>query len=263
MPQLDTGQVALYYEVQGSGPPLLLVCGTALGITGWMLQLPWLAERRTVIAFDNRDCGRSGYVETDYAPADVARDAAALLRHLELGPVDVLGYSLGGAVAQELALAEPALVSKLILLSTWDATDGWFRQKMRTWHLAGERMSDEELLDVLLFDLFTHRWFADEAQVESFRALAMANPWPQRRDGFLRQVRANQRHDARDRLTGIVQPTLVVCGTEDQVTPDRYSRALASAIPDAKLRLVEGAGHGLLFERPDELRHVVGPAFGA
>lgn len=257
MPEARIGGTTLYYETYGAGEPLLLLNGTAQDITGWLLQIPWLAERRTVIAFDPRDCGRSGYVTGGYTPADLAADAAALCAELGLGSVDLLGYSLGGAVAQELALAQPRLVRSMVLLSTWARTDPWFAWKMGSWITLAGSLDRETLYDVLLLDLFTHRWFADSGFVEGFRDLIRQAPYPQQPDGFVRQCRADRAHDALDRLEAVRARTLVVTGEEDVLTPVRCGRELEAAITGASLMTIPEAGHGALFERPDELRRII------
>jgi pimeloyl-ACP methyl ester carboxylesterase len=257
MPELQVADVTLYYEVQGSGDPLVLIAGTTQDVTGWLLHTPWLSELRTVITFDHRDVGRSTYVAGDYTPADLARDAAALIREAAGGPVDVLGYSLGGAVAQELAIASPDLVRRLILLSTWGRTDNWLRLKFESLIRLAERTSREEFFESFLLDVFTHRWFADPANVAVFRSFLEMNPYPQKTEGLVRQGRADITHHSLDRLGSLSCPTLVIVGAEDALTPPRYAEELAHTVPGARLAVIPEAGHGALFERAEDFQRIV------
>lgn len=259
MPELDTGEVTLYYETHGSGDPLVLIAGTGYDSLGWMPVLEGLAASRTVVAFDSRDVGRSSYVEDEYSPADMAADTAALVKALGIGPADVLGYSLGGAVAQELALAEPALVRRLVLCATWPRTDDWLRLRFEEWARLAE-LGMQAWEDKALADLFTPRLL--EGQVDSLRALLASSPFPQRPDGFARQWRADQRHDAIDRLGDVDCPALVVGASEDVLVPVRYSRQLASVLPGAQIEVIQGAGHGFLLEASEEFVRIVNEFLG-
>lgn len=257
MPDYAVGEMSLFAETTGSGAPLVLISGTSFDSTIWALHMPWLAERRTVVAFDNRDVGRSTYVDRDYTPADMAVDTYALVWAMGFDRVDVLGYSLGGAVAQELALAHPEAVRSLVLYGTWASTDTWLASKFDLF----ERLAaaEDEMLFVRagIMDLFTYRLTGTPGVLEQLAATAAANPAGQKREGLVRQWRADKAHDARDRLGRIACPTLVLGAEEDVLIPMRYSRELADLIPGARLETIPEAGHGAMIERPDEFQRVV------
>src|SRR5438045_4232079 len=107
-----------------------------------------LPEHRCV-AIDQRDTGESSYVDTSYTPADLARDAAGVIEALGLAPCHVVGFSLGGATAQELAIARPELVRSLVLLSTWAKSDGFFIAEMNNWQAIRRAHWDDEVLFLL------------------------------------------------------------------------------------------------------------------
>ncbi len=241
MPRVKVGAATLFAEVQGEGDPIVLICGTGMDSQAWAMQAAPLAQSRRVVLFDSRDSGRSSYVDHDYTPADMARDTAELLGELGIERADVLGYSLGGAVAQELALAAPELVRSLVLLCTWAAPDAWLLQRFRAWERLATKLERADIVEVAMTDLFTPAWFQEPAGQEAFRALSAANPYPQRREGAVRQWRADQAHDARDRLDGIGCPALVVGGRVDPLVPVRFSEELAELIPDARLDVLDGA----------------------
>jgi pimeloyl-ACP methyl ester carboxylesterase len=261
MPEYTVGDVTLYAETSGAGFPLLLICGTGLPMAIWGLHLGWLSELRTVIAFDNRDIGRSSSVTTEYTPADMAGDALGLLDALGVEQADVLGYSLGGAIAQELALAAPDRVRGLILCATWAATDVWLKVRFASWERVSAAVDTDTLTDLGALDLYTHRFFYNPAALDMLRAMAQAGAAEADRgvEGLLRQWRADQAHDARGRLEAIEHPTLVVVGDEDVLVPRRYSEELAQLIDGARLEVIPEAAHGALIERPDAFRAAVEP----
>lgn len=241
MPRVKVGAATLFAEVQGEGDPIVLVCGTGMDAQSWTMLAGPLSQKRRVVLFDNRDSGRSSYVDDDYTPADMARDTAELLAELGIERADVLGYSLGGAVAQELALATPELVRSVVLLCTWASPDAWLRHRFRAWERIAAGLERADIVEAAMTDLFTPAFFEDPARPEIVRAMAAANPYPQRREGAVRQWRADQAHDARERVGGIACPTLVVGGRVDPLVPVRFSEELAELIPDARLEVLDGA----------------------
>jgi pimeloyl-ACP methyl ester carboxylesterase len=259
VPAYSVGDVTLNAETSGEGFPLLLISGTGLPAVIWGFHIGWMSEIRRVVAFDNRDTGASSGVDTDYAPADMAADALGLMDELGIEQADVIGFSLGGAIAQELVLAKPDRVRGLVLYATWASTDGWLALRFSLWEQLSGMVTPELMTDMGAMDLYTHRFFADPAPLEMLRAASRAAPNERGSAGIIRQWRADQAHDARDRLAQITAPTLVVVGDEDVLVPKRYSRQLAELIPGSRLEVIPEAGHGALIERPDAFRAAVEP----
>ncbi|MBI4728107.1 MAG: alpha/beta hydrolase [Acidobacteria bacterium] len=260
MPEVKVRALEIHYEETGSGDPVVLVNGTGESGATWIGQTMDLGERYRCVTPDNRDVGRSSYVSDPYAPADMAADIAGLIERLDLGPSHVIGYSLGGAVVQELAVARPDLVRSLVLLSTWPASDGWFRAEMESWReLArrfsstdGSRWADEEgFLRALFPRVFAPGTYETPGLIDGFLTFALAEEPAQRPEGFIRQCAADIAHDAGARLAGVRAPSLVIVGDQDICTPPRYSRALAELIPGARSVVIPDAAHCALFERPD------------
>jgi pimeloyl-ACP methyl ester carboxylesterase len=131
MPFADVNGVRLYYEVHGEGEPLLAITGLGGDHLSWADQLPALRERFRTIMFDNRDSGRSSECAEGYKVSDLAHDTLALADWLELDDFHLLGVSLGGAIAQEVALAAPARVRTLTLAMTWGGDGHWGRVRGR------------------------------------------------------------------------------------------------------------------------------------
>ena len=259
MPAYEIGDVTLNAETFGDGFPLLLISGTGLPLAIWGFHTGWMSEIRRVIAFDNRDIGGSSTVDIDYTAADMSADAIGLMDELGIEQADVLGYSLGGAIAQELVLGKPDRVRGLILYATWAATDPWLRLRFSLWERFVAKATTDDITDQGAIDMYSYRFFADPAPLEMLRAAARAAPSDRGPGGMIRQWRADQAHDARDRVSEITAPTLVVVGDEDVLVPPRYSREIAELIPDARLEVIPEAGHGALIERPDAFRAAVEP----
>jgi 3-oxoadipate enol-lactonase len=257
MPHTESHDPRLYYEVHGDGEPLVLVMGLGTDILGWLLQLPAFSERYRTIAFDNRDVGRSAYVDSPYELADMAGDALALCDELGLGSFHLLGISMGGAIAQEVALRAPDRVRTLTLCATWPGSGRYGAERGRLLAASALRATFEEHLDTLLLLTLSERMYENEEGVEYLRGMMLDHPYPQRREGFARQAEASGRHDARDRLPSLRMPVHVIGAEHDILVPMWKSRELAELIPGARLTVLDGAPHGLNVERPEEFNRAV------
>ncbi|MCD2195367.1 alpha/beta hydrolase [Actinomycetospora endophytica] len=260
MPQIPvrTG-VTLNYEISGAGEPLLLAMGTSGSLQLWGEVTARLAQTHQVIAFDNRGLGGSERGTGPITVASMAEDASALLEALEIPRAHVLGWSLGSAVFQEMALAHPEQVASAVLFGTWGRCDGFQRSVLSAFRLPYVHRDMESALAVsgLAFSpqLLDHPDFA--AMLEP-----MLPAFPQNEAQMqvtVEQWEADLAHDTIDRLGGITAPTLVVVGEQDLLTPPWQAKKVADAIPGARFELVTGPGssHGMHIERPDDFTKVV------
>jgi pimeloyl-ACP methyl ester carboxylesterase len=260
MPQIAcrTG-VTLNYEISGEGDPLLLIMGTSGSILLWAEIVPRLAEQYQVIAFDNRGLGGSERGQGEITVAGMAEDASALLEALDIPRAHAMGWSLGSAIVQELALAHPEQVASAIMYATWGRCDGFQRSVLAALRLPyAVRDMDAALATAgIAFSpqLLDHPDFAKMLE-------PMLPAFPQNEEQMqvtTEQWDADLAHDTLDRLGQITAPTLVVVGEQDLLTPQWQSKAVADAIPGARFELVTGPGssHGLHIERPDDLVRIV------
>src|SRR2546423_8605311 len=133
MPTIEANGQTLYYEVHGEGEPLLCVMALSADTQTWALQVPAFSARHRTVIFDNRDAGQSSMADGDYEISDMARDALALADALELDSFHLLGVSMGGAIAQEMALAAPERLRTLTLAVTFAAGSAWARKLADGW----------------------------------------------------------------------------------------------------------------------------------
>ena len=183
--------------------------GIRLDVTGWSAQIPAWSRELRVVVFDNRDTGRSRYVSEPYEVSDLAADTIGLADQAsELGPFHLLGISLGGAVAQEVALSYPARVKSLTLCVSYAGSGLWGRERARLAIESSARKSEEEFVDkVMLLSLSEATSEGFSQRLKMMRRVVLENPYRQRREGFLRQLQASAGHEARDRLGSLRCPS--------------------------------------------------------
>ncbi|MEY2532608.1 MAG: hypothetical protein QOF29_518 [bacterium] len=258
-----SGDTELYWESTGAGAPVLLVMGLGMNATGWWRTVPVLAERFRVLAFDNRGVGRSARPPGPYSTAQLADDAVAVLDAAGEASAHVYGISLGGMVAQEIALRHPDRVRGLVLGAT---TPG------------GERSVAADAATLAFFERRGHMP-AEEAVWASVpynygpgtrrehgeriaEDIAQRLRFPIEPEPYRAQLAAALGHDTFDRLGGIAAPTLVLHGTEDVMVRPANGRLLAERIRDARLLEGPGAGH-LYFTDAPELDRAAGDFLAA
>lgn len=237
----------LHYEIAGSGPPLLLLNGIGLDLSAWAPLVQGLGGERRLMLLETRGSGRSGPPPEPCTTARLAADALALLDHLSLDKVDVLGYSLGGLVAQELALLAPERVRSLVLASTAARLPGRTRRALDAWRRL--------LLSGVEADAFRREQFAwifgpatleNDPLIEGALAALAGAPAPSAR-GFAAQADACLAHDTRERASQISAPALVLAGADDVFLPAAAAETLAGLLPQGQFERHPG-GHAFLSE---------------
>jgi pimeloyl-ACP methyl ester carboxylesterase len=249
---IRAGELELWVERRGSGPDVLLIAGLGDPAEAWQPQLDGLADRYRVTAFDNRGAGRSPLLDEPLSVATMADDAAAILRALDVPAAHVAGFSMGSAIAQELALRHPQLVRSLVLVGTYARPDALFRSQLAFWHwLAETAPSQRAFLEAFFTWVYTPRAHAD-GTVDQIVAEALAFPHQQSVEAFQAQVAACLAHDTADRVSRIAAPTLVLAGELDTILPPRHGRFVAAEIPNARFELMPGEAHQPFQEVPDQ-----------
>jgi 3-oxoadipate enol-lactonase len=258
MPKANVGGVNMYYEIHGEGEPLLLISGHSGTTALWGPIVPLLSRAYRVVAFDNRGIGYSEAPESPVSVKMMADDAAGLMDALGIDSAHVLGASMGGMIAQELALNHPARIISLVLACT---TPGGSRAPfLDDETLAmGEQMAampQDDLAKVLVGLLYTPEYIESNPQVvEETVGLIMEKPIPPWVRA--RQTEACAAHDTCDRLPLIKAPTLVIGGERDNVIPPEQQKLLASEIANAELVMWKDLAHGFLGQKPEETAEVI------
>jgi 3-oxoadipate enol-lactonase len=256
---IGVGEIVLDCERSGAGPPLLLIMGMSGTALHWRERfLAPLRRDFEVIAYDHRGVGASSRLEGSLTITQLAEDAAGLLDGLELDSAHVLGISMGGMVAQELALARPERVRTLALGCTYCGGPGGSLaspaviQRLSDAMASGDR--EQSLRAAWEINMSAAIAADDEAYAE-FRAIALRRPVAV--PVIIAQMQAVVAHDTSARLPGLRMPTLVMHGSEDQLLPVENGRLIASLIPGAQLEILEGAGHMFFWERPERSSELV------
>jgi 3-oxoadipate enol-lactonase len=259
MASAKAGEIELSYERAGDGPPLLLIMGMSGTKHHWGdVVLQELRRDFDTIVYDHRDAGESSRTGKPFTIAELAGDAAGLLQALELDSAHVMGISMGGMVAQELALAHPERIRSLTLGCTYCGGEGSSLTSEDVLGRIMEGMSsgDRERAIRTGWEVNVSPSFAaDEDAYARFLANGMRYALPVA--VIMEQMRAIVGHDTSARLPELQAPTLVVHGTLDQMLPVENGHMIAGLIPDARLEILEGIGHMFFLEEPERTAELV------
>jgi pimeloyl-ACP methyl ester carboxylesterase len=249
--------VDLWVEQEGEGDDVLFISGLADEGACWVDQVAGLKDRYRLTTFDNRGVGRSSTPDGPFAIADFAADTVALMDDLALERPHVVGSSMGGAIAQEIALAHPERVRSLVLNGTWCRGDRFLHEVFRNWMWSAEKADSirDFLVTVNLWCFSPRIW--NEGTMEEWITAAEASPYAQSVDAFCRSAQALIDHDSADRIGAIQEPTLVTVGELDLAVPPRFSEALVQRIPGARLVVIPAVGHQPFQETPQEYNRLL------
>lgn len=251
MPKATVNEIDIFYEVHGQGEPLVLIQGLGGSHSAWVFQTRAFKKYYQVVTFDNRGVGITGRSRAAYSIRTMAEDTIGLLDHIGLDKAHILGMSLGGMIAQEIAINHPERVRKLVLvctsagegesndihkemLSLIGITEGSTEVDFRS-------VDPAELMSVIISLAFNRRLY--RIPLSFLFKISMKQG-----GGHLEQMEAVVGHTTIDRLHLIKAPTLVITGTKDRVVSPHSSEVLASKIPNAKLVKVEGGSHAFFIE---------------
>lgn len=241
--------VSLHYDVFGRrhGEPVLLIQGLGADSRGWLLQRPSIGGRYRGIVFDNRGVGRSGKPVGSYGLEQMAADAVSVLDAAGIESAHVIGASMGGVIAQIVAVRYPERVRSLVLACTACRHLSWRRELLEDWAALAQAQG------MRAFASENMRWLVGPRALRRFwpafgvlTPLAISAPT----HSFVSQVNAilDMDDSVRDLLHTIAVPTLVLVGSQDILTPQADAEEIAELIPDSELAIVQGAAHGFMVE---------------
>jgi 3-oxoadipate enol-lactonase len=262
MPEAQVGDVRIHYTEAGAGDPLLLIMGFGMPGEAWLGVLPFLQGFRAIY-FDNRGTGQSDKPDGPYTVAQMADDAAGLLEHLGIARAHVYGVSMGGMIAQELALRHPHAVRSLVLGCTMcggaharlgeqavidtllEVVQGMGRMDPQTW------------VDRQLPIIFTPEWIAANPGIRDMLVMLVPMLPPTPPETATRAMAGLFGFTTYDRLPQITAPTLIIHGDRDVIIPVENASILHQRIPGSQLHIVHGAGHGYPAQDPAGVHQLV------
>ena len=258
MPTVDAGGTELYYERSGSGEPMLLIQGMAATHLAWGRPFLDSLERDfECIVYDHRGMGHSARAEMPFTIVDLAGDALALLDALGLESVHVVGISMGGMIAQELALAHPERVRTLTIGASYCGGPDGTLMDPADLALLGEAWKSGDPVQVYraMWEINLSPAFrADDSNFGPFREMAEALPAPA--PVIYEQMRACGRHDTSERLGALAMPTMVIHGTADRLLRSPNGEQIA-ALVGVEPELLEGVGHLFWWEQPERSAELI------
>jgi len=261
MPKATVGDLEIYYHIQGQGTPLVMLQGVTMDSSYWINQIPVFSEKYKLIVFDNRGVGLTDTSEPPYSTEQMADDLAGLLTALEIPNAHVLGFALGGCIAQHFALKYPVRVRSLILASTAACPAIEAPRAMyignRLQRLAELGVDAETRTSLMVPWVLTPKFFEDPLAAKMVVKLTQAVNRQQVLEGLAGQIDAGLSHDTRKLLGEIKAPTLVLVGQDDLILPRELSERLAAQIPDAELKVLPRGGHLAFYEEPELFNQAV------
>ncbi|HSD09444.1 MAG TPA: alpha/beta fold hydrolase [Candidatus Binatia bacterium] len=255
MPYAENDGARIYWEEHGEGEPVLLIMGLGATLDLWYRLLPELSASHRAILLDNRGVGRSAVPDPPYSIPQMADDAAAVLDAAAVDTAHVIGASMGGVIAQELALRHPNRIRSLVLACTTcggpDAVPA--EPEIRDALVNRATMTPEEGIRALV--PFTYHPDTPRSRVEEDLEIRLRR-YPSTK-GYLAQLQAVLGYETYGRLGAVRVPTLVLHGEDDQLVPAGNARDLARRIPGARLVLIPSASHILFSDQPEAVNRAI------
>ena len=258
MPQAKVDGVDFYYEEAGTGEPLILIRGLGSNADHWHPQVVAFSPHFRVVTFDNRGIGRSGKPDVRYSISMMADDAVGILDGIGISGAHVLGLSMGGMIAQNIAIRYPEKVNALVLACTHCGGDHAIRAREEVRKNFADFIYNGSLEagQNAVKSLFAEKTFTEAPEI-FHRYQEVSRKFPPDLDTLRRQWDAIAAHDTWEDLPQIQAPTLILTGSEDAVIPAENSNLLAERIPNAQLKIFKGGGHQFLIEQADAFNRAV------
>jgi 3-oxoadipate enol-lactonase len=257
VPLAELEERRVYYEEHGEGDPVLLINGLGADHTAWRLQTEFFRNHFRVIVFDNPGIGQTEGPGGPYTSALFADVAAGLLRFLGLERAHVVGASMGGLIAQQVAVRHAELVRSLMLHCSWWRADRYTTALIRSWQSYARVATPLDLARQIWLWVFTPGFFEERPEaIAELERQVEANPHPQSAEAFSDQAEACIGHEALEEIDSVEAPTLITVGEGDILTPPSHSFELEARMPNALLHVWRAMGHAPFWEIPDEFNEL-------
>ena len=252
MAKTQVGDVELYYEIHGDGPPVVLIHGLAGDCSAWAPQIKVLEPDYKIIALDNRGAGRSSSPDYPYTTRHFADDTVGLMDALEITePAHVIGRSMGGAIAQEMAINYPGRVRSMLITASFGKLDRYGHQILHNINEVVKAQGYMAAAKIQSLSFFPPTYFNEnQEQMDAFEEALGNTDRPIH--GYTNSTHACLTHDALDRLGQVKCPTLVLAGGEDVLCSVGAARQIAGRVPGCEIKIYEGASHFFMIQCFDE-----------
>ena len=258
MPTASLNDIQMHFEKDGNGTPVILIAGMLSDSASWGPLIAPLLENHTVIRPDNRSTGRTTPKLAPTSPQQNASDILALMDHLQIKQAHIVGHSMGGYIAAELAACAHERIKSLTLLCSAPLN------LKRSWHLFQtlcdvRKDGPEGLWLRSLFPwLFHHRFFDKPEQIEGAVAASLAYPYAQSLDAMQHQLDALKEYAPKDMAHQLNVPTLALLAENDLIVPHGEALDLLSQIPQSSIHTIPQSGHSVHWDAPTEvLAHLI------
>ena len=254
MPKVTANGLAMHYDTQGAGEPLILIPYLAADYACYAFQVAEYAKHFTCISVDLRGAGETDKPAETYSTELFADDVAALMQAIGVPHAHIAGLSLGAATGMWLAVKYPEKVKSLSLHSSWPKTDPFLKTVVEGWQVMAKGLGN--VADMVILGIFpwcfTPELYADKPDyIQSLAEFVRGRP-AQPLDAFLQQSNAVIAHDVERHLGAISAPTQITFGRLDMVTSTRFAERMQRNIPQTELVLFEGCAHAPIYEQVDE-----------
>lgn len=256
MPFFKHDGLNICYDIAGSGPPILFINGLAGDVSQWDLIIGSLTPSFQVITYDMRCAGRSDKPKAEFIISDLADEARGLMGHMGHEKVSVLGFSMGGMVAMQLAIDHPDVVEGLFLVATAPSFTRPHPISEDTRVMLHRTDVSPELIAMVYERIFGSK-YRKKVSAEAYIKLRMEDANPQPAEAYLNQLGACEAADLCDRVGEISAPSCIIVGDEDGVIPPENSYWLNGQIAGSKLFVLNGIGHVIPVEAPDALTDIL------
>ncbi len=251
MKQMTYNESSIYYKEYGNGEPLLLIAGLASDSQSWISVVEDLSKHFRVITFDNRGVGRSPQDNSDITIQKMTDDCADLIKHLKLSSINVLGHSMGGMIAMDLAIRYPELVNKLILEATAPKLSLRNTNLFNDWVVYLKSGMEKDLwFKNIFYWIFSPSFFDNPVMLEQAIETSINYPYPQSDSSFENQIKSISSLNILPNLNKIQSSTLIMFGELDLLFPFSENSELFTDIPHLQSVIVPNAAHSIHMDNP-------------